>query len=196
MSSVTILGSGEPCGAYLLRIGIARDIEVSFGRFHDGQAIPVKRGDVLYIGSAMARSGSTTLARRTLRHATRSASRPPQGLLPELTAALVASAMAPAGLHGPLRKKLHWHVDFLLDDESAILQHAYLLRTGQRLENELAEMLLADPASSIISPGLGARDHRGSTHLVRISAGESWWRDLPARLNLLLQENATIPGHR
>ena len=111
-------------------------------------------------------------------------------------AVLVATAMAPVGLHPPLHKKLRWHVDFLLDDESANLQHIYLLRSARRLEHELAEMLLGDPASSIIAPGLGAQDHRGSTHLFRISAEEAWWSGLSAKLRLLLQEQSAIPGHR
>ncbi len=194
MKGVTILGAPEPCGAYILRIHISNNIAVRFGCFRNGRATLVPKGEAVYVGSAMARVGSMTLARRALRHATRRPPRPPHGLRSELMEALVRSGMTPGGIQPPQNKQLRWNIDYLLDEETVHLTAVYLLRSSYRLEEDLADMLLTDPASHIFSAGLGAHDHRGSTHLLQICAGENWWRTLPKRLNDRLSLKIANPG--
>ncbi len=175
MNAVTILGSDELRGTYLLRIVIADDLNVRFGRFRQGAPVAVSRGDLVYVGSAMARTGSMTLARRLLRHATR---RPPKQ--PQL----------------PAKKKLFWNIDYLLDEEAAHLQHVTILRSADRLEDNVAAMLLADPSCQPVAPGLGAHDRPGSTHLLQVHADDDWWKTLPLRFAELLGSQTLNPDRR
>lgn len=186
MNDVIILGKDHPCGAYLLRIHIAEHLKIRFGRFQQGSQIPVPRGEAIYIGSAMARSGSMTLARRTLRHATRSAPLSPHTIRPILLKELIASGLASPDIQPPKSKKPFWNIDYLLDNQAAHLRGLFLLRTNHSLENDLAQMLLVDPACRPIAPGLGAHDNPGSTHLLHVQANEQWWQQLLPRIDGLL----------
>ena len=40
-------------------------------------------------------------------------------------------------------KKLHWHIDFLLDREEAEIAHVFIFPGAARLEPQLAELLAA-----------------------------------------------------
>ena len=186
MSAITILGTDEPCGTYILRISISDDLAVRFGRYRQGSPVAVPRGDVLYVGSAMARSGSMTLARRLLRHATRQPPKPPHHLRPALIEALHAAGLAASGLQPPTNKKLFWNIDYLLDEESLQLQQLIILRSAFRLEDDVAGMLLADVVCQPVATGLGAHDRPGSTHLIQVRAHNEWWAALPARLSKLM----------
>ena len=182
MNAVTILGSDERRGTYLLRISVTEDLHVRFGRFRQGVPILVPQGDILYVGSAMAKKGSMTLARRLLRHTTRRPSKRPHTLRPMLIKEMTAAGLTPPDLEPPVDKKLFWNIDYLMDEEPVQLQQVFILRSAVRLEDVVADLLLADPACQPISPGLGAHDRPGSTHLLQVRAAEKWWQALPARL--------------
>ncbi len=162
----------------MLCIWLAEHTALSFGRYRQGQFIELPAGAYLYTGSAMGLKGSTTLSHRLLRHATRSEGNPPHKIMPALAAALEATGDQP---YLPMRKKLHWHIDHLLDLPSAKITGVIALRTRQRidLEARLASNLANLPQTRVISPGLGASDHAGNTHLVWASAEPEWWRSLP-----------------
>jgi Uri superfamily endonuclease len=196
VNAVTILGSDELRGTYLLRIVIADDLNVRFGRFRQGAPVAVSRGDLVYVGSAMARTGSMTLARRLLRHATRRPPKQPHNLRLMLAEALYTAGLAPSGLQPPANKKLFWNIDYLLDEEAAHLQHVTILRSADRLEDNVAGMLLADPSCQPVAPRLGAHDRPGSTHLLQVHADDGWWKTLPLRFGELLRSQTTNPDRR
>ncbi len=185
---ITIFGNDRPTGTYLLRIAVASDLNIRFGRFRQGSPIHVPRGDVIYVGSAMARSGSMTLARRLLRHATRCPPKPRHHLRPALLDAIHAAGLAPLETQPPAGKKLFWNIDYLLDKEEVELQKLFILRSATRLEDEVAALLLADPVCRPIAQGLGAHDRPGSTHLLQVRAREPWWDSLPDRIKTLSPE--------
>ena len=185
---IIILGDTETTGTYILRIAVAAGLNIPFGRFRQGSPISVPRGDVIYVGSAMARSGSMTLARRLLRHATRRPPKPPHDLRPALLDAVYAAGMTSKETQPPANKKLFWNVDYLLDEEDVQLRQVIILRSAVRLEDEVAALLLADPTCRPIAAGLGAHDRPGSTHLLHMYARDSWWGSLPERFNRLLSE--------
>ena len=187
MNDVTILGKDVPCGTYILRIAVAVDLDVRFGRFRQGIPVAVQRGDVVYVGSAMARSGSMALVRRLMRHATRRPPKPPHHLRPALLDALHTAGLAQKETQPPASKKLFWNIDYLLDEGRVQLRHVIILRSAVRLEDEIAGALLVDPACRPIAPGLGAHDRPGSTHLLQVRAGDDWWEALPIWLGSLLQ---------
>jgi Uri superfamily endonuclease len=184
--SIAVFGGNSQAGTYLLRLRLARKVRLRFGRFNGGAAIPLPSGEYVYVGSALAGSGAASLARRLVRHATRSRGRPPHALRRELIARCRRLGLGGAGLEPPLEKTIRWHIDYLLDLEAVELAGVVVLRSRERLEGVLAGMLEEDPQARIVARGLGAGDAAGRTHLLRVEAGEEWWRDLEARVGYLL----------
>ena len=179
---VDIIGEESQGGTYVLRIGVREDLAMPFGRFRQGKVIDVPVGDCLYIGSALAEKGGVALARRLVRHASRTGDRAPHAMR-----ALLMSRFADAGLgDGDLRprngKNLHWNVDHLLDRPEAEITRVYAVRSQARLERTIGEMLLADPHTHVLEKGLGANDLSGNTNILRVTAEETWWDDLGRRL--------------
>lgn len=187
---VILLGEEEQGGAYVLRLVIERPLAVRFGRFQDGALIDVPAGEALYVGSAMAQRGSTMLARRLLRHASRSGERPPQDLRAEMLRRFLAVGLGPVNLGPPAEKRPLWHIDFLVDDLEVTLRQVFAVRSPVPVEQAIADMLAADPATALIAPGLGAQDRRGRAHLLAVEAAEAWWEALPPRLEMVRQAAA------
>ena len=186
MSYCITIGGDRNCrgGVYILYVRVAAPLSVVFGRFHGSQAVAVPAGDYLYVGSAL--SG---LAGRLLRHATRSSVRssalqrglereeerakaldyepdaPPHAIRDELAAQLAAAGLA---ARMPTTKRLHWHIDYLLDELDAELVGVWAWRTAAPLEGVLADWLAAQPGVVPLAVGLGASDDRGRTHLLRM----------------------------
>jgi Uri superfamily endonuclease len=169
---VTILGSGRS-GSYVLLIACHQPIDVVFGRFNHAQPIHIPVGNLIYIGSAM----GGRLGSRLMRHATRTdgSSHPVRSQLQTT----LNQHDIPAKI--PTHKKLHWHVDYLLEHDSAELIGVIALCSKQRHETQIAAILAADPQTEIIAPRLGASDTRGS-HLRCVNADQTWWKILPERL--------------
>lgn len=173
-------------GVYVLHVRLAAPRAVVFGRFHGGQPISLPAGDYLYVGSALG-----GLVGRLLRHATRSSVRspalqralgrqkerakaldyepkaPPHAIRDELAARLAAAGL-PARL--PAVKRLHWHIDYLLDEPDAELIGVWAWRTAEPLEHALADWLAAQPGVVPLAAGLGASDDPGRTHLLRLAS--------------------------
>ena len=171
-------------GVYVLHVRVAAPLSVVFGRFRGGQPVAVPAGDYLYVGSALG-----GLAGRLLRHATRSAVRSralqcdlgpeedraealdyepkaPHAIRDELAARLAAAGLA---ARPPAVKRLHWHIDYLLDEPDAALAGVWAWRTAAPLESALAAWLLTLPGVIPLAPSLGASDDRGRTHLLRVA---------------------------
>jgi len=179
---VVILGEGAIRGVYVLRIVTNRALQISFGRYGGGAPLLVPAGELLYVGSAMACSGSMTLARRLLRHATRAEPHPPQAIRPALLAALYAAGLAGEDIRPPANKKLFWNIDFLLNELAVELLQVFAVRSSLPLEAELASLMAAETACDPLAPGLGAHDHPGSTHIFIVQEDQRWWQALPDRL--------------
>ena len=84
--------------------------------------------------------------------------------------AYAGSALGPGGLqarlarHARAEKRLHWHVDYLL--QHAVLQATWQAACPQRLECKWAAAMLDLPGAQAPVPGFGASDCRCATHLV------------------------------
>ena len=188
---ITIWGEAAESGAYLLRIRIERPLTVAFGRYRGGRPIPVPAGHVVYVGSAMGRQGSTTLAHRLLRHATRSRKRPAHPIRASLLRRFRRARMGPDDLRPPTAKRLHWHVDYLLDEPTATIDALLILRSSHRRESALARLVASSSHTTELARGLGATDAARRTHLLRLYGGASAWRDLlrTIRADVLNREN-------
>ena len=91
-------------------------------------------GYYLYTGSALGNSGSSTLSNRVTRHLSL------------------------------MKKKLHWHIDYLLNNPFSILYCLYLIPTNQNYECIIANELL-DISEGYIQK-FGSSDCKCKSHLV------------------------------
>lgn len=192
-SRVVVIGPTVPSGAYLLHILVRKRCSVTFGAFRRGKPVAVPAGDYLYVGSAMGLKGPTSLAGRLLRHATRSGDRPPHLLRCRLRRRLLEKGLLQPDQAPPAKKRLHWHVDYLLDEAAAALRGAYLVCSNEKLESILSQWLLEDPETFILARGLGASDARAPAHLVGVRPNPHWWLTLPQRLRQAVELRAVLP---
>lgn len=100
--------------------------------------ISFPKGFYLYVGSAMGISGSVTLINRVKRHLSESND-----------------------------KKLHWHIDYLLDDPNSIIVKIYLIPSSQVLECIIAQEIL-DRADNYIK-NFGSSDCQCKSHLLHFN---------------------------
>ena len=187
--SIVIIGNDSQAGTYLLRIHLKENTTLKFGRFKKGKLISLPTGDYVYIGSALSEKGATSLARRLIRHATRSGDKPPHTIREKMINRFIECGLGPRDLLPKHGKTLHWNIDFLLDLQSAELVNILAIRSTERLENRLAKRLERDPHTEIIERGLGANDAPGATHLLRIRENRMWWPSLTDKVKRVLKEN-------
>ena len=67
------------------------------------------------------------------------------------------------GRHRRPRKRLHWHIDYLL--QYARLEDVWYIESPRRLECVVAEAIRALPDARVPAPGFGSSDCRCTTHL-------------------------------
>lgn len=183
-------GRGAQGGTYLLQLRVNQPLFICFGRFQAGKPLAVPQGDYLYVGSALAQKGATSLARRLMRHASRSDGRKPQPIQQKMVTLFPKINLGPVPLQPPTGKKLRWHVDFLLDESAAELTAVYLIRSPQRLEEAVSRWLMTFAEVEPLVPGLGATDDPGGTHLLRVTAVSNWWPSFADRLSTFLRSIA------
>ena len=177
--NIILLGTGDTGGAYVLRLVVNQNLNVQFGRFQNGRVMDVPAGVYVYVGSAM--GSDQTLGRRVVRHATRSGNKKPHGIRNKLVDVFGIEVL-PKG-----KKKLHWHIDFLLDRSEVNLTHVMMVRSAKRLEEVFAEQLMTDVTTSKLAKGLGATDTRGHTHLLHVPEKIDWWSNLAEQLGKIIQ---------
>lgn len=188
--SIVIIGDGSQAGTYVLRIRLKENTTLKFGRFKKGKLISLPVGDYVYIGSALSEKGSTSLARRLIRHATRSNHKPPHPIREKMINQFIECGLGHRDLLPKHGKTLHWNVDYLLDLQSAELVNIFAIRSAERLENRIAKRLEQDLHTEIIERGLGANDAPGNTHLLHVPEDSAWWASLTAKVRTVLTENA------
>ena len=185
---IVVIGDKSQAGTYVLRIHLKKDTSLQFGRFKKGKLISLPAGDYAYVGSALSEKGATSLARRLVRHATRSDDRQPHRIRSKMLEQFAECGLGDESLLPKRGKTLFWNVDFLLDLEAAEIEGFCAIRSTERLEDRLAKKLEQDPHTQVIERGLGANDVPGNTHLLRVQADETWWGSLPARLANMLED--------
>lgn len=184
---LSYIGEKLPQGSYVLRILVRQPQSMAFGRFKGGKVIDVPAGEYVYIGSAMAVQGSTCLANRLLRHASRSGTGSPHLIREDMLTGFSVQGLAGSNLRTPANKTLRWNVDHLLDNSSVDLIAVYVVRCNKVLESQIGDLLENDGATVVIEKGLGANDRPGHTYLLRVDADETWWTNLSHCLDQLRQ---------
>ncbi len=176
--SICIIGGDAQAGTYVLRIRLKEDTTLQFGRFKKGKWILLPAGDYTYVGSALSEKGATSLARRLIRHATRSSDKEPHIIRKKMIHQFAECGLGSGNLLPRQEKTLHWNVDFLLDLQSAEIVNIFAIRSPERLESRIAKWFERDPRTDIIEQGLGANDAPSNTHLLRVRADSTWWASL------------------
>ena len=168
--SLLLLGEAGPAGVYLLRLHLLRPVALSLGKLQQGRIFHFAPGPYLYGGSALGQRGAASLGRRLLRHATR-CSGPAHPLQRRLRRAFPA-------IPPPATKRLHWHVDYLLEQPAALLTGALVLRTARPLESAVASWLIHRPYVHIPASGAGASDTPDRAHDLAVGPFAGWWAHL------------------
>lgn len=181
----TIFGDNSREGSYLLCIDLQVPVRVSFGRFREGREIPLDQGSYLYVGSALG-SGNRAfpLASRLLRHASRSGDRGPHFIRGELLRFFRNRGYEPKGKTG--LKKLHWHIDYLLDIPEAEITHIVMAMGPSRLESRLASLVSSMPGVVCVADRLGAQDAASGTHLFSVADTSELIERLKQRIPFIL----------
>lgn len=173
--NIFLIGKDSQAGTYVLRIRLKEDTELQFGRFKKGKLISLPAGDYTYVGSALSEKGATSLARRLVRHATRSGDKPPHNIRDEMIKQFRECDLGPPDPLPKSGKKLFWNIDFMLDLELTEIINIIAIRSPERLENAIAEFLEHNADTQIIEKSLGANDAPRYTHVLRVNADDTWW---------------------
>ena len=187
--NIIIMGDISQAGTYILQIRLKEATTLQFGRFKKGKLISLPASDYVYVGSALSEKGSTSLARRLIRHATRGGSKPPHAIREDMMNRFTECSLGNGNLLPRQGKTLYWNVDFLLDLQSAEIVNIFVIRSLERLENRIAKRLELDSHTEVIERGLGANDAPGSTHLFRVRGDRTWWASLADNIVTVQEEN-------
>ncbi|MBY8981937.1 MAG: GIY-YIG nuclease family protein [Candidatus Lokiarchaeota archaeon] len=104
-------------GTYLICIFVKKKINLKIGALGN---LDFESGHYIYIGSAMADKGPSTLINRVNRH-----------------------------INTPENKTLHWHIDYFLDNKNIIIDRLYLIPYKKKLECIIAKELKSTSNFSI-----------------------------------------------
>jgi Uri superfamily endonuclease len=181
---ITFSGSNERQGTYLLFISLSKTVRLAFGSFMKGKTLLLPAGHYLYLGSALGNGdNSFPLARRLIRHTSRTGDGNPHAIRKALQSALRKNRLAGDHALGIKQKKLHWHIDYLLECPESRITHIVIIRKAEKLEPVLSRYLEAHPDTSVFAQRLGAQDTKNSTHLLQCNdpdaLREQLLRDLP-----------------
>ncbi len=183
---ITIMGKQVQSGTYLLRIRVNQPLQLKFGRFKGGKLIYIPRGAYVYLGSALAAKGSSSLSYRLMRHTKRSINKSCHEIQNHLIAAMNQNNLGKSKLKPPVKKKLFWNIDHLLEDMSVEITNIFIIRSTKRYESIISNMLIEDKHVYVIEQGLGANDFPNETHLLLVNAHVSWWNNLVVQLSRLI----------
>jgi Uri superfamily endonuclease len=122
-------------GTYILTIEVLHDSNLIIGSLGE---IFFPSGLYFYIGSAMAKTGASTLLNRVKRHVLKT-----------------------------IDKKVHWHIDYLLNSEYAKVIRLFLIPSKERYECIIAQEMVKKADKYI--PNFGASDCSCKSHLFHIN---------------------------
>lgn len=182
--NINIIGNHSQAGTYILRIRLNQNTELKFGRFKKGKLISLPAGVYTYVGSALSEKGATSLARRLVRHATRSGNNPPHVIRDEMVHQFNEVSLGPPDPLPKNGKKLFWNIDYMLDLEIVEIINIIAIRSPERLEFTIAEFLEEDENTEIIEKSLGANDAPKNTHVLRVNSDDTWWVSLVEKMEV------------
>ena len=188
---IQCFGNDSTQGTYALFIYLSNKLNLRFGNFLGGRHFSLDPGYYVYIGSALGTKSSVMpIARRLVRHASRSNGKPPHEVRDYMIRYFKKNKLAAANLRPPTDKKLHWHIDYLLDSLDTRIVKACIICSPLRLEGALSDLALSLDETFVIVRGLGARDFRNSTHFLGVRNLDSCLAAFEKNIPLLLSEKS------
>lgn len=175
ISKIYILGDESQAGTYVLKIRLYKNTNLKFGGFKKGKLISLLEGHYTYVGSALSEKGSTSLARRLVRHATRTSPKPHHKIRDDMLLHFQVCGLGPPDPLPKNGKKLYWNIDYLLDLEVAEIINVIAIRSTQRLESTIGKYLENRKDTQIIEKGLGANDSPNNTYILRMNTDDVKW---------------------
>ncbi len=172
---IYILGDESQAGTYVLNVRLYKNTNLKFGGFKKGKLISLPAGHYTYVGSALSEKGSTSLARRLVRHATRTSPKPHHKIRDEMLLHFQVCGLGPPDPLPKNGKKLYWNIDYLLDLEIAEIINVIAIRSTQRLESIIGRYLENRKDTQIIEKGLGANDSPNNTYILRVNTDDVKW---------------------
>ncbi len=172
---IFILGENSQAGTYVLRIRLSKKTSLKFGGFRKGKLISLPAGHYTYVGSALSEKGSTSLARRLVRHATRTSSKPRHKIRDEMLNQFRECGLGPFNPLPRSDKRLFWNIDYMLDLEISEIINLIAIRSPIPLESLIGSFLENNKDADIIEKGLGANDAPNNTHILRVNTDDMWW---------------------
>lgn len=180
--NICFIGSEGQAGTYILRLNLMKTMKIPFGRFDGGREIELLSGEYLYIGSALAKKGSTTLGNRIQRHCARSDPMTNHKIRSEFRQFCTQHNIHTTD--NPSNKTPFWNIDHLTNLLEAEIIGIIAIRDLVPLENPWSEYIEAQPFSTVFAKGLGANDAEGHTHLQYCTISEREFSKLPEKLPL------------
>ena len=156
-------------------ISVLSDLELAFGRFKKGKVIHLPKAEYIYTGSALGKKGSTCLARRLIRHATRTSDRMPHQIRPDMLKFFSDIKLASGELIPGTAKTLYWNIDHLLNQTEVEISSLVCVRIEEPLEAKIGKRLELIADTNTIEKGLGANDIKGNTHFLQLSDSAKNW---------------------
>lgn len=175
LQKISILRNDSQAGTYVLRIRLSKNTNLKFGGFKKGKLISLPAGHYTYVGSALSEKGSTSLARRLMRHATRISPKPHHRIRDEMLLQFQDCGLGPPNPLPKNGKKLYWNIDYLLDLEIAEIINVIAIRSDQRLESIIGRYLENSKDTQIIEKGLGANDSPNNTYILHVDIDDIRW---------------------
>ena len=179
---ITVIGQKSNGGTYILKIKLKENLSIPLGGFLGGKSILFPKGVYLYVGSALKQKGSSSLAFRLVRHASR-AFTSSHLIQPQLIDFFNTQQMSLTEIKAPIKKTLHWNIDYFLESQNTEITELIILRSTKPMESRWSKMLEQEKETEIIEKGLGANDSLGETHLLKLNSSVKWWKGLPSKLS-------------
>ncbi len=181
--AVHIHGNDGQGGAYVLVLSVPQAVQISV--YKRPIEINFPAGTYIYIGSAQAQvpTKSAALGKRLWRYTEPVRRGAHHAIRRDLVATLLAHSLGPADparLQMRGRKRLHWAVDYVLDNPGVELTAIHAVRSPVRYETLLGRHLANHPLTSIVRQGMGASDVPGNTHLLGVQNPTRLQRHLEA----------------
>ena len=179
---LVFLGTDHPCGCYVLRIHLAASTRLRFGGFKKKKLVELRAGEYAYVGSALSLQGSTSLARRLVRHATRNADQAPHAIRATILERFTEIGLASGRSPPPLAKAPALEYRSPARPRHSRIDRRLTTAHTRRLEASLGQFIERDPLAFVFEKGLAPTMSPAITHILRIEAPAAWWKGLRPRL--------------
>ena len=129
------------CGIYVLLISLLLGLGLVVSGFKKGKVIHLPKAEYICTGSALGKKGSTCLARRLVRHATRTSDRMPHQIRPDMLKFFSDIKLASGELIPRTAKTLYWNIDHLLNRTEVEISGLVCVRIEEPLEAKIGKRL-------------------------------------------------------